>query len=162
MLPRLVTFCFVTTKETDMTPEQKGLRAAAFVTLIAFGPICALSAYAPLSGPMALVLDGAFWPMDGGQGTGHGETRLLLAILGGITLGWGVTIWQLAGAPLVRDPGLIRPIIRNAVLAWFVLDSAASFLAGAPLNVVANVVIAAAFLIPLSRGGHGLTVVENR
>jgi hypothetical protein len=145
-----------------MTPEQKGLRLAAFLTLIAFGPLCALSAYAPLSGPMGLVLDAVFWPLDGGQGTGQGETRLVLAILGGITLGWGVTIWQLAGAPLARDPGLIRPIIRNGVLAWFVLDSAASFLAGAPLNVAANVVFAAMLLIPLSRGAHGLAVVEDR
>jgi hypothetical protein len=139
-------------KETLMTPEQKGLRLAAFITLIAFGPISALSAYAPFSGPMGVVLDAVFWPVDGAQGAAASETRLLLAILGGITLGWGVTIWQLAGAPLARDPGTIRPIIRTAVIAWFLLDSTASVLAGAPLNLVPNVVFAAMLLIPLGLG----------
>jgi hypothetical protein len=137
-----------------MTPEQKGLRLAAFITLIAFGPISALSAYAPISGPMGAVLDAVFWPIDGAQGTAAGETRLLLAILGGITLGWGLTIWQLAGAPLARDPGLIRPIIRTSVIAWFCLDSTGSILAGAPLNVLPNTVFAALLLIPLGLGAR--------
>ncbi|MGL5363019.1 MAG: hypothetical protein ACRDBH_09075 [Bosea sp. (in: a-proteobacteria)] len=137
-----------------MTFEQKALRLAAFLTLIAVGPLSALSAHAPLSGPMAAVLDAIVWPIDGAQGTAAAETRLLLAILGGITLGWGLTLWQLAGAPLARDPGLIRPIIRNGLLAWFAVDSLGSVLAGAPLNVVANLVIAAMFLIPLWQGGR--------
>lgn len=137
-----------------MTQEQKGLRLAAFVTLIGFGLVSALSAFAPFSGPMAIVLDAVFWPLDGGQGAAASETRLLLAILGGITLGWGLMIWQLAGTPLARDPDLIRPIIRNSVLAWFVLDSTGSLLAGAPLNVAANAVVAAFFMIPLLRGAR--------
>jgi hypothetical protein len=137
-----------------MTPEQKSLRLAALSFMILFGLVSALSAAAPLSGPMGLVLDAVFWPLDGGQRAMASETRLLLAILGGITLGWGVMIWQLAGAPLARDPATIRPIIRISVISWFVVDSAGSFLAGAPLNVVANVAFAAAFLIPLASAGR--------
>ncbi len=137
-----------------MTSEQKGLRVAAAITLIGFGLVSAISAWAPLSGPIGGVLDGVFWPLDSGQGAAAEETRLLLAILGGITLGWGLTIWQLAGAPLERTPELIRPIIRQGVLAWFVLDSIGSILAGAPLNVVANVVFAALLLVPLARGAR--------
>lgn len=139
-----------------MTTEQKALRLAAFTTLIAFGIVGVLSAYAPLSAPIGTVLDAAFWPIDGGQGAEASETRLLLAILGGITFGWGVMIWQLAGAPLARNPDLIRPILRNAVLAWFVMDSTGSLLAGSPLNVAANVVLAAMFLIPLQRGARSV------
>ncbi|MCX7287839.1 MAG: hypothetical protein NTW20_09845 [Rhodobacterales bacterium] len=137
-----------------MTLEQKSLRLAAFIALIAFGPLCALSAWAPWSGPMGTVLDGVFWPVDGGQGAGASETRLLLAILGGITLGWGVMILQLSGAPLARHPDLIRPILRNGILAWVVVDSAGSLLAGAPLNEAANLVFAAMFLFPLYRGAR--------
>lgn len=137
-----------------MTSEQKGIRAAAAITLIGFGLVSAVSAWAPLSAPMGAVLDGVFWPVDGGQGTAVEETRLLLAILGGITLGWGVTIWQLAGAPLERMPEVIRPILRQGVLGWFVLDSIGSVLAGAPLNVAANVVFAALLLVPLARGAR--------
>jgi hypothetical protein len=51
-------------------------------------------------------------------------------------------------------PGLIRPILRNGVVAWFLLDSAGSLLAGAPLNVAANAIFAAMFLIPLARGAR--------
>ncbi|MGL4234472.1 hypothetical protein [Tabrizicola sp.] len=135
-----------------MTFEQKALRLAAFVALIGFSFLGALSAFAPFSGPIGVVLDAVFWPLDGGQGAAASETRLLLAILGGITLGWGVMIWQLAGEPLARDPGLIRPIIRNAIVAWFVLDSTGSILAGAPINVAANMLILAMFLVPMQRG----------
>jgi hypothetical protein len=137
-----------------MTSEQKGIRFAAAITLIGFGMASVLSAWAPVSGPMGAVLDGVFWPMDGGQSAAAEETRLLLAILGGITFGWGLMIWHLAGAPLERMPDLIRPILRQSVLAWFVLDSTGSVLAGAPLNVLANVVFAALFLVPLSRGAR--------
>lgn len=140
-----------------MTSEQKALRFAAGVTLIGFGLASALSAMAPLSGLMGGVLDGVFWPVDGRQGAGAEETRLLLAILGGISFGWGLTIWQLAGAPLERMPEVVRPILRSGVLGWFLVDSTGSVLAGAPLNVVANVVFAALLLVPLYRGGQTLT-----
>lgn len=137
-----------------MTSEQNLLRLAAVLTLIGFGLLSALSAWLPLSAPMGAVLDAVFWPIDGAQGAEASETRLLMGILGGITLGWGLTIWQLAGEPLARMPGLIRPILRNGVVAWFLLDSAGSLLAGAPLNVVANAIFAAMFLIPLARGAR--------
>ena len=137
-----------------MTREQRSLRLAALLLMILFGLTCALSAFAPLSGPMGVVLDAVFWPLDERQGTAASETRLLLAILGGITFGWGLMIWQLAGAPLARDPEMIRPIIRNAVIGWFILDSAGSFLAGAPLNVAANVPFAAMFLVPLMKASN--------
>lgn len=137
-----------------MTTEQKGLRLAALAALMGFGIAGAISAYEPLSGPMAAVLDAVFWPLDGAEGTTGAETRLLLAILGGITFGWGLMIWRLAGEPLSRDPGLIRPIIRNSLLAWFLVDSTGSFLAGAPLNVALNLVFLAMFLVPMRLGAR--------
>ena len=134
-----------------MTREQKSLRFAAFSTLIAFGPLSALSAFAPLSGPMGVVLDAVIWPVDGLQGALASETRLLLAILGGITFGWGIMIWQLAGAAMERDPELVRTIIRTSILLWFAVDSTGSVLAGATLNVLANCVFLALFLVPMWR-----------
>ncbi|NJS39644.1 MAG: excinuclease ABC subunit A [Rhodobacteraceae bacterium] len=135
-----------------MTSEQKGLRFAAAVALIGFGLACALAAYPPLSPPTALLIDAVLWPFDGAQTLASSEARLLAAILGGITFGWGVMIWQLAGAPLARDPETIRPIILTAILAWFGLDSFASLLAGAPINLAANLVFLALFLVPMLRG----------
>jgi hypothetical protein len=134
-----------------MIPEQRALRFAAATTLILPGLFGVVSAHAPLSGAMGTVLDAVYWPLDQAQGLMAEETRLLTAILGGIITGWGVMIWQLAGAPLARDGALVRPIIRNAIVTWFVLDSTGSLLAGAPLNVAANLVFLAMFLVPLAR-----------
>jgi hypothetical protein len=118
-----------------MTAEQKALRLAVAVLLIGPGALTAL--------------DFVFWPVDGLQDASAEATRLLFAILGGITAGWGVMMWCLAGEPLARDPDLVRPILRTSLLAWFVLDSTGSVLAGAPFNAVLNVLILAAFLFPL-------------
>jgi hypothetical protein len=137
-----------------MTFEQKGLRFAAASTLIGFGLLCALGSYPPLASPVLLLVDLAFWPLDGLQTGAADETRLLFAILGGITFGWGLMIWQLAGAPLARDPATIRPIILSAVLGWCIVDSSASLLAGSPINVAANLVFLALFLVPLRAGAR--------
>jgi hypothetical protein len=64
-------------------------------------------------------------------------------------VGWGLMIWQLAGEPLERAPDAVRAIIRNSVLAWFVVDSAGSIAAGAPLNVLPNLAFVALFLLPM-------------
>jgi hypothetical protein len=137
-----------------MTNDQRTLRIAAAMTLILPGILGIVAAHPAVYGAMGAVLDAAFWPPDGAQGAMTEDARLLTAILAGISAGWGVTIWQLAGAPMSRDGQTIRPIIRNAILTWCVLDSTGSFLAGAPLNVAVNLVLAAVFLVPLALGGR--------
>jgi hypothetical protein len=139
-------------QEVAMTSEQKGLRLAAGVT-VAFGLALALAAFPPTAAPMVLLADLLIWPLDGVQTGTASETRLIFAILGGIAAGWGWLIWQLAGAPMERDPELVRGLIRQSALVWFITDSTASVLAGAPLNVAANVGFLALFLIPMLRGG---------
>jgi hypothetical protein len=136
-----------------MTPEQKGLRLAAAVTL-ATGLLLAVAALPATNLPVRLLTDLLIWPFDGGQGLAAPETRLPLAIGGGVMLGWGVMIWQLAGEPMQRAPETIRAIIRTSILAWFVVDSLASVAAGAALNVVANAVFLALFLVPMARAAR--------
>ncbi len=142
----------ITTKmESVMTHEQKGLRFAAGVTM-AFGLALALAAFPPLGGPVVLLADILIWPMDGAEtGTAPGM-RLVLAIGGGVMAGWGWLIWRLAGDPMARQPEMIRSVVRQSVVVWFVLDSGGSVLAGAPLNVVGNLVFLALFLVPMLRG----------
>lgn len=133
-----------------MTSEQKGLRFAAGVTLIT-GAALALAALPALNLPMRLLADILIWPLDQAQTLGLPETRLAFAIGGGVMLGWGLMIWQLAGEPLERAPDAVRGIIRSSVLAWFVVDSAGSVASGAALNVVPNLVFLALFLVPMRR-----------
>lgn len=131
-----------------MTSEQKGLRFAAGVTLIT-GVALALAAIPALNLPMRLLADILIWPLDQAQTLNLPETRLAFAIGGGVMVGWGLMIWQLAGEPLERAPDAVRAIIRNSVLAWFIVDSAGSIAAGAALNVLPNLAFVALFLLPM-------------
>jgi hypothetical protein len=131
-----------------MTSEQKGLRFAAGVTM-ATGLALALAAVPALNLPVRLLTDLLVWPVDGAETLAASETRLGMAISGGVLVGWGLMIWQLAGEPLARMPEMVRAIIRTSMLTWFVVDSAGSVAAGAALNVVANLVFLVLFLIPM-------------
>lgn len=133
-----------------MTSEQKGLRFAAGVTMVT-GFALAVAAIPALNLPLRLLTDLLVWPFDGAETLAASETRLALAIGGGVMLGWGLMIWQLAGEPLERAPDAIRGIIRASVLGWFLVDSAGSVAAGAALNVVPNLVFLALFLLPMRK-----------
>jgi hypothetical protein len=133
-----------------MTSEQKGLRLAAGVVL-ATGFALALSALPALNLPMRLLTDLMVWPIDQAQTLAASDTRLALAIGGGVMVGWGLMIWQLAGEPLARAPEATRAIIRTSIIAWFVVDSLASVAAGAALNILPNLVYLALFLVPMRR-----------
>lgn len=134
-----------------MTLEQKGLRLAAGVTMLT-GLALALAALPALNMAVRLLADLLIWPMNGAETLAASETRLALAIGGGVMLGWGLMIWQLAGEPLERAPHAVRAIIRTSILSWFVVDSAGSIAAGAALNVLPNLVFLGLFLVPLRRG----------
>lgn len=134
-----------------MTLEQKGLRLAAGVTMLT-GLALALAALPALNMAVRLLADLLIWPMNGAETLAASETRLALAIGGGVMLGWGLMIWQLAGEPLERAPHAVRSIIRTSILSWFVVDSAGSIAAGAALNVLPNLVFLGLFLVPLRRG----------
>lgn len=131
-----------------MTTEQKGLRLAAAVTILT-GLALALAAWPPLAGPIRLLADLLIWPLDGSQTLAAPETRLALAIGGGLMAGWGTMIWQLAGAPHACDPDTTRRIVLTSLLVWFAVDSTASVAAGAALNVLANAGFLALFLLPI-------------
>jgi hypothetical protein len=141
----------IATMENKMTNEQKGLRFAATVTM-GFGVLTALAALPQLAAPTVMLTDILLWPMDGAETGALPEVRLLYAIAGGVLTGWGLMIWQLAGAFMDRAPDLTRQLIRQSVLLWFAVDSTGSVLAGAPWNVPANCIFLAMFLIPMVRG----------
>jgi hypothetical protein len=137
--------------EDRMTAEQKGLRLAAGVTFLT-GVALAVSAWPPLAAPVRLLADLLIWPLDGAQTLAAAETRLMLAISGGVMAGWGAMIWQLAGTGFTRHPDETRRIILSSLLIWFAIDSTASVLAGAAVNVIANLAFLALFLVPLRLG----------
>jgi hypothetical protein len=127
------------------------LKTASAILMIGFGLVFALAAYPPLAGFVTLFTDVLFWPMDGTQSMAAPETRIMLAIGGGITLGWGVLVWQIASHLMPKQPVLAKSILLRSLLSWFVVDCLCSWLAGAPLNIAVNSVFLASFVLPLLR-----------
>ena len=119
------------------------------IFMMAFG-LVSISALIPsLSGVGLFLIDMIIWPIDGAQSLQGPETKLLLAIFSGLMVGWGVMIWQLATHLYPKDPALTRSLILTSIGIWFVIDSAASIYAGAPLNALFNIGFLAVFFIPL-------------
>ena len=87
--------------------------------------------------------------MDGAQSYAATETRLLAAIVGGLTAGIGAAIYLIAQHVYAKDPDLGRKIILTFVLVWFVVDSLGSVLSGAPFNAVLNFSLLILMILPL-------------
>ena len=127
------------------------LKTASAILMIGFGLMFAIAAYPPTSGVAGLFVDLLFWPLDGAQSLAAPETRIILAIGGGITAGWGVLVWQVATHLMPSNPAMARHILIRSLLTWFVIDSTCSWLAGAPVNIPANAGFLLMFIWPLLR-----------
>lgn len=108
--------------------------------LIVFGIIAAIAASPMLDAPLRLMADLVFWPLDGGPAITTSAERLLAGVSGGLMAGWGVSVLTLA-----RGGELSSAMLRGGG-TWFVIDSLASIIAGAPLNAAFNIGFLALFL----------------
>ncbi len=80
------------------------------------------------------------------------ELRFATALMGAVTLGWGMTLLTAIRAAVTLG-GQGAPVWRGlliATLVWFVIDSAMSIATGFWLNAVSNAIISAAFVIGLT------------
>ena len=84
------------------------LKAASAVLMIGLGLMFAIAAWPPASGLVTIMVDLLFWPIDGTQSVAAPETRIILAIGGGITAGWGVLVWQVATHLMQSNPAMAR------------------------------------------------------
>lgn len=134
----------------EIATRIRWLRAGA-VIVIAFGVLIAAAAMPALRGPAELLLDLVYWPVDGAETAGGAAARLLSAITGGVMTGWGVMLWLIASELYPQRPALGRRIILLSVGSWFVVDSAMSVAAGAPLNALFNVGFLLIFVLPVWR-----------
>lgn len=101
-------------------------------TLIISGLLTALAVLPPLRPVLVMFGDLAFWPLDGAPGALDNVHLLVAAVAGGLMTGWGVFMLALS-----RDCELSKALLLGA-LTWFVVDSAGSAIAGAPMNGVFN------------------------
>ena len=133
----------------------------ASLAVAGFGLVIAVASHPPGAGLMMFLADILIWPFDGNPAAPDQMTRLLSGIGGGVMAGWGEMLWMTAAWVLPRQPETGRRIIMISIVAWFVVDSTASVVAGVPLNVAGNLLFLIAFLVPLralSRGNPGKAV----
>jgi len=138
-----------TNKDIDMQRDLTA-RWLGFMSLfvIAFGLLLALGAHPMTSAVTGWLTDLIFFPVDGREVLAAPDARLYAAICGGVMVGWGVTLWLVVTRLLPVDPGLARSMLLSGTVCWFVVDSAGSFAAGAPLNVAANTLMLLAIIVP--------------
>ena len=78
--------------------------------------------------------------------------RFSVALMGAVTIGWGLTILFLlpaihaAGAPAWRG-------LTAALLIWYVIDGVLSAATGFALNILPNTALAIAYLVPVLASG---------
>jgi hypothetical protein len=137
-------------RRMDMSsdPAINRLKFAAGLVMI-FGVLVALGAHPATAWPVETLADIILWPFDGAQDFAARETRVMSGIGGGVMAGWGVMLWLVAARVYPKDPVTGRLLIVDGIVVWFVIDSAASLAAGAPLNVLFNIGFLAIFLTPL-------------
>lgn len=106
-----------------------------------FGPIFALGTLAATAEPARWTLDLLNWPLDGAQLYDTPTIHFLSALTGGFLFGWGVMVWCLRAWVYDHAPEAVRRTVVTGLLAWFLLDSTGSILAGAPSNALFNVLV---------------------
>lgn len=129
----------------------------ASLTVIVFGALVALAAHPPLSLPTGWLTDIAFLPFDGAQQIAAPETRLFMAIGGGVMVGWGVMLWLVVTRLLPADPGLARLLLLEGTLSWYFVDCTGSFLSGGYINIALNTMLMLMIVYPAWMLGRSVT-----
>jgi hypothetical protein len=138
--------------EIDMNQDTtlRWLKFGSALTIF-FGILVAAAATPFGAMPTQFLADLIFFPIDGAQDISAPETRLMSAIGGGVMAGWGVLLWMLSTQLFPSDQRLAARLIIASIVTWFVIDSAGSIIAGAPLNAAFNVSFLFIFCVPLWR-----------
>jgi len=117
--------------------------------LIAFGVLFFCVLFPPFYPIANFLVDLVFLPLDGKQAFTTPESNILIAILCGISVGWGVMIYMVTQSVYAADPKLGGRIILTAIITWFVIDSTASIWVGAWFNAILNLGFFATFAAPI-------------
>jgi len=81
--------------------------------------------------------------------------RFSVALMGAVTMGWGVTYLALfmAAHRLGADAAPVWRLATIGMVAWFVIDSALSVATGFWMNAVSNTGLAIGYLVPVLASG---------
>ncbi|MEM7057291.1 MAG: hypothetical protein AAF557_06875 [Pseudomonadota bacterium] len=144
---------------TESFAQKMLVTASALV--IGFGTLIALAAHPATDGVIVFFADLLFWPLDGLQNADKPELRLISGISGGVMIGWGVVLLGLSTKGMAQAPELSLTLMERAIIVWFVVDSVASWIAGAPLNIIGNLIFLVLFLWPIHVLRRGQTTATS-
>ncbi|MEX0311082.1 MAG: hypothetical protein AB3N17_12660, partial [Tateyamaria sp.] len=96
------------------------------VVIASFAPVMFLGSMTATSAPLQFTLDLLGLPLDGLPVYGDPASRFLAAIMGGLLLGWGTTIWCLQAWVYDAAPDGCRRTVVSGLCLWVVLDIAGS------------------------------------
>ncbi len=133
-----------------MTPKDiaRGTRMGGYI-IVATGLFSLLSVIPAFGEPLRWLGDLIIWPLDGQDTLEATTTRLLLAIMGGAFAGWGVMLLLLSRTLAEVAPEALRRAALAGYAVWFVVDGLGSVLAGAPANILGNLVFLVLLVWPL-------------
>jgi hypothetical protein len=126
------------------------LQLAALVTILT-GLISAAASHPSTAGLWLWLFDLLQWPLDGNPAQFSPEAYAVNGVLGGVMVGWGVLMLLLARGPIRSGQSESAKFLLIGIIAWFIVDSSASFAANIPGNVVLNVLFLVMFAPPLVR-----------
>jgi hypothetical protein len=122
------------------------------LSLVLFGAVLSAGAFAPSSGPVALLMT----LLSGGEAIAFTPAlRFSLGLMGAITIGWAVMIYGVMRVAFTLG-GQGRPLwdaITSGLIAWYVIDGICSIATGFALNIIPNTALAAMYLVGLTQSG---------
>jgi hypothetical protein len=122
-------------------------------SIIVFGFVIAGGAFEATSGPISFIYESLQGP---GPITYEPALRFSLGVMGGVTIGWGVTV-LLMMQTIMNMGDKARPFwtaISLGLAAWFVIDTSLSVATGFGLNAIPNMALAIGYLIPMLATGN--------
>jgi len=124
------------------------LRLASYGLLV-FAAVWWLAVLPAIDKPATLMLDFIVWPIDDSHDSLSRDARFLSAIGAGLTAGVAIFILLVTINELEHgNPRVIRGSV-IALLVWYLVDNAGSWLSGVPSNIFFNTIFLVMLLVPL-------------
>jgi hypothetical protein len=117
-------------------------------SVVGFGAILSGGAFEATSAPVRFVFD----LLNGTGGLPFDENlRFSLAVLGAVSIGWGITAFGIIRAAIAfgERSAPLWSALTTGTATWFVIDSAFSVATGFELNVLPNCLLLGGLLIPV-------------
>lgn len=121
--------------------------------VVGFGVLLAGAGFDATDGAIELLLE-LLGPQAGAL-TWTPHLRFSTALMGAVTIGWGLTFLAAFGAAhrLGDQAGPVWRLLTVAVVAWFAIDGALSVATGFALNIAPNTALLIGYLVPLLASG---------